>query len=220
MLNIRIFIDWEKHMKLCDEIQSISKNMEAPELLRYLINERFRGKTVVTASLRAPSIVVLKMVSDIEPSTPVIFCQRQPVFEESLEFRTQIVAQLGLTNVSMNEGHETKVSPGDRDHCEQMWVHYLDMPGRSFEILHLNECLQPYSCWISAVYHEREPNRAAPNRVDVDGRLLKIAPLHRWTKDDVREFMSAHKLPFHKLAARKFNYAETNADDVHPTYHF
>lgn len=208
-------------MEQCDQIQSVSKHMGVPELLRYLIKERSPGKTVVTASLRAPSIVVLKMVSDIDPSTPIIFCQRPPVFVESLGFRTEIAEKLGLTNVLMTEGHETRITPGDRDHCERMWVHYLDMPGRSFEILHLNDCLAPYSCWISAVYHMHEPNPAASlNRVDVDGRLLKINPLLRWTKDDVREFMSTHKLPFHKLAARKFSYDESNSGEVYPTYHF
>ena len=70
----------------------------------------------MTASLMASSIVVLKMVADIDPATPVIFCHRPPVFEESVEYRAEIVRRLGLANTSMNEGREPDVRRGDSGH--------------------------------------------------------------------------------------------------------
>ena len=201
------------------EIRSVSVDLDTPELLRYLVKVKFPGKTVVTASLMAPSIVVLKMISEIDPATPIIFCQRPPIFEVSAEYRAKIVKRLGLTNISMNDGHETGIRPGDHDHCERMWVHYLDMPGRSFQLLHLNDCLAAYSCWISAVYHMPRPSLVR-NRVDVDGRLIKADPLIRWTKDEVRDFMHAHNLPYHKMAARNFSYDENKEGIIYPTYNF
>jgi phosphoadenosine phosphosulfate reductase len=206
-------------MTLRQEIRSVSVDLDTPDLLRYLVKERFPGQTVVTASLMAPSIVVLKMISEIDPATPIIFCQRPPIFEVSADYRSKIVDSLGLKNVSINDGKETEVRPGDHDHCERMWVHYLDMPGRSFQLLHLNDCLAPYSCWISAVYHMPRMSLVR-NRVDVDGRLIKVDPLIRWTKDDVRHFMRAHNLPYHKMAARKFSYDDDNGGITYPTYHF
>ena len=139
------------------DIRDVSVNLDTPALLRYLITERFAGNTVVTASLRAASIVVLKMVSDIDPATPIIFCHRRPVFDESVAYRTRIVDLLGLTNVSTNEGHEVDICDGDQDHCERMWVENRTLPGRSKELLHLNDSLAPYLCWISAVYHVPRP---------------------------------------------------------------
>ena len=200
-------------------IRTISVDLDTPALLRYLIKERFPGETVVTASLMASSIVVLKMVSEIDPATPIVFCQRPPVFEESTEYRTQIVTSLGLQNVSMSDGHEPMIQPGDKDHTERMGVRYRDMPGQSIQLLHLNDCLAPYSCWISAVYHlPREPS--IRNRVDIDGRLIKVDPLIRWTKDDVQEFMRMNNLPYHKMAKREFNYDKSKSGGIPPTYHF
>lgn len=206
-------------MTLREEIRRVSVGLDTPELLRFLIRERFPGKTVVTASLMASSVVVLKMVSDINPATPIIFCHRPPVFEESTEYRAKIVEHLGLKNVAMNNGRETKVRPGDKDHGDRMWVHYRDTPGRSLQILHLNDCLAPYSCWINAIYHVERP-RGVRNRVDVEGRLIKVDPLIRWSKNDVRDFMSTHSLPYHKMAKRNYRYKETAEDAMHPTYHF
>ena len=82
------------------EIRTISVELDTPTMLRYLIEERFSGKTVITASLMASSIVVLKMISEIDPATPVIFCQRPPVFEESTDYRNRLVERLGLQNIS------------------------------------------------------------------------------------------------------------------------
>ncbi len=205
-------------MTLKDDIRSVSDHMNTSELLRYLIKERFPGKTVVTASLRAPSIVVLKMVSDVDPATPVVFCHRWS-FAESIEYRARIVKILGLTNVSCTEGHETSVRPGDLDHCERMWIHCPNMPGRSLQLLHLNDSLAPYNCWISAVYHDAQPG-GSRNRVDVESRLIKVYPLSRWTKDQVREFMRSHNLPYHKLAARDFTYQDNPEGSTYEFYHF
>ncbi len=206
-------------MSLRQDIRSISGDLDTQALLNHLITDRFPGKTVITASLRAPSICVLKMVADINPATPVVFCQRPPIFEESAEYRSQIVELLGLQNVSMNEGRETTVAQGDRDHCERMWVHYRDMPGRSFQLLHINDCLAEYQCWISAVYHV-DPSPEPHNRVDVEGKLIKVDPLARWSKKDVQQFMSENNLPYHKMAKRQFNYKGKTDGAVYPMYHF
>ena len=85
-------------MSVHQEIRSISPDLSTMDLLRYLIVERFPGKTLVTASLKAPSIVVLKMVADIDPTTPVAFCSPGYRFPESNEYRERILAVLHLVH--------------------------------------------------------------------------------------------------------------------------
>lgn len=206
-------------MTLKEDIRSVSVSMETPDLLRYLIKEKFPGQSVVTASLKAPSIVVLKMVADIDPSTPVIFCHRPPVFEESTEYRARIVSLLRLSRISLNEGHETAVVPGDMDHKERMWVEHANCSGRSMELLHLNQALSPYSCWISAVYHVARSHDIR-NRVDVEGRLIRVDPLIRWPIEDVRKFMRSHDLPYHKRATRTYATEDPNQVRTHDFYDY
>ncbi len=206
-------------MSLLQEIRSVSPGLTTPELLRFLIQDRFPGKTVVTVSLRAPSIVVLKMVADVDPACPVVFCHPGYLFPESLAYRERIVQQLGLTNVSASSGREVEVVPGDQDHCERMWAEVRDGVGRIFEIVHLNETLAPYDCWISAVYHVPRPPEIR-KRVDVYGRLIGVDPLVHWTKDDVRAFMRAHKLPFHPRAVRPKPARQTEQQPLPPSYNY
>ena len=188
-------------MPLLDDLKAASHELETPEFLRYLIKDRFPGKVVVTASLRSTSIVVLKMVSDVDPATPVVFCRRGTPFPESLEHHEKIVARLALTNVSISAGHESETRKGDHEHCEEMWVEHERGPGRSFEIAHLNETLLPFDCWVSAVYHVKHPD-AERHKADKEGRLYRIDLLAGWTRNNVREFMREHDLPYHKRAYR------------------
>ena len=206
-------------MTSSEEIQLVDLDLDPPELLRHLVKDRFHGKTVVTASLMASSVVVLKMIADIDPTTPIIFCHRPPVFQESADYRAKVVEKLGLQNVSMNDGHESDVGAGDQDHCERMWVHHRELPGRTFELLHLNEALAPFDCWISAVYHMPRSGTAR-DRVDMDGRLVKVDPLSGWNDEDVRGFMRENKLPFHKMAKRKTVVEAPQDLESYPTYHF
>ena len=206
-------------MSVYQDIRSVSPDLSTPDLLRFLIEEKFAEETLVTASLKAPSVVVLKLVADIDPATPVVFCVRGFEFPESGAYRKRIVERLGLVNVSQSKGGEVEVLPGDHDHCERMWAESRDGLGRSFEIVHLNQTLAPYSCWISAVYHMSNPPDIT-HRVDVEGRLIRVDPLIRWTKDDVRAFMREHKLPFHPRAVRDKPAAPREKPSPLPSYNY
>ena len=206
-------------MTIYQDIRSISPDLSAQDLLRHLILERFPGKTLVTASLKAPGLVVLKMVADIDPATPVVFCLRGFQFPESRAYRERIVDLLGLENISQSTGGEVEVLPGDIDHCERMWSETEDGMARSYEICHLNRTLAPYDCWISAVYHmPRSPH--IEQRVDVESRLIRVDPLLRWSRDDVRAFMREHELPFHPRAIRRRPEPPAESQPLPPTYHF
>lgn len=198
-------------MSQLQEIWSVTGQLETPELIAYLIREKYARRTIVTASLRARSIVVLKMVADIDPATPVLFCRPSYEFEESRTYREQIIDLLGLTDVRFTDGRESEVRPGDHDHMERMWVECENIPGECFMIAHINKSLEAFDCWISAVYHEtHQPD--VRHRVDLDGRVVRVNPLLRWTQEDVRQFMRANKLPYHKRAKRR--QAEFKPDQV------
>ncbi len=206
-------------MTIYQDIRSISPDLSAQDLLRHLILERFPGKTLVTASLKAPGLVVLKMVADIDPATPVVFCRRGFQFPESRAYRERIVDLLGLENISQSTGGEVEVLPGDIDHCERMWSETEDGMARSYEICHLNRTLAPYDCWISAVYHmPRSPH--IEQRVDVESRLIRVDPLLRWSRDEVRAFMRTHGLPFHPRAIRRRPEPPADSQPLPPTYLF
>jgi phosphoadenosine phosphosulfate reductase len=204
---------------LFQDIRSVSPDLSTPDLLKFLITEKLPGKTVVTASLRARSAVVLRLIADIDPATPVVFCHPGNLFPESLAYRERLVASLGLTNISESKGHETAVATGDKDHYERMWAEDPHGLGGVDEIVHVNQSLMGYDCWISAVYHFSRPPEGR-HRVDVEGQLIRVDPLVRWSQDEIRRFMRDRDLPYHPRATRRAPAPPPENAPYPPTYHF
>ena len=188
-------------MSHLSELKAETATMDTAACLRHLITERFPGRCLVTASLRASSQAVLRMVADIDPATPVVFCKPGFLLPESRGYRRRIVKLFGLANIAVSRGGESEVLPGDLDHYERMWSETDDGFSRIFEIVQLNRTLADYDCWISAVYHMGLP-AAGEARIEREGRLIRVNPLTGWTRADVSAFMDARDIPFHPRAKR------------------
>lgn len=186
-------------MSTIEHLRTETAEMGAEQLVAHLIRSAYPGRTVVTASLRARSLVVLRMVADIEPMTPVVFCQPTRLYPESLAFRAELVRRLGLGDVAVSTGREPEVLSSDRDHVECMWADDPMGGGQVHEMVHLNETLADFDCWISAVYHVPKHPRDR-QRIVRDGRLVRVDPLVDWSDDQVRTYLKARDLSYHPRA--------------------
>jgi len=189
-------------MSKLSELRTDISQLPANKLLRFLLKDAFPGKTAVTASLRAPSIVVLKMIADIDKNTPIMFCQRGHVYPESMEYRDRIIDILGLTNVEVTAGGTSSSGTCGFFQHEQMWVGTNVGNGRVKETVHLAEKLIPYDCWVSAVYHAPKSENIT-HRVDICGEKIRVDVLRHRSTNDIRRFMRDHGLPFHPRAKIK-----------------
>lgn len=206
-------------MSRAEALQERTRGMDTLPFLRVLIEEEFLHQTVITCSLRGRSVVLLKMVSEIDASTPIVFCHAPGLYPESLEYRAKLVERLGLHDIREPAGPEGEPLPGDCDHSEGLWAENPVDHTRAYTIVHLNRTLASFDCWISGVYHGPYPETPGP-RIAEEGRLVRINPLAAWTQDQVRRFMQENGLPYHPrsvLRPRELAKAETPAV---PTYHF
>lgn len=199
------------------EIQEAADGSSCAQLLDYLINQRFQGKTVVTASLRARSIVVLQMVADINPATPIIFCHAGTLFPESVEYKEKMIERFGFTDIREPKTGEFVTLPGDYDHVEWLKAHYKGTKNYVKEALHLNKSLEGFECWVSSVYHL--PHNITPrHRIDIEGKLIRVNPLLDWTNETVAEYMKAYDLPRHKLAKHEDDSRDGEDGGLIPSY--
>jgi len=202
---------------MLQEIQEVSKDHNCYSLLDYLINDRFVGKCVVTASLRARSVVVQQIVAEINPATPIIFCHAGTLFPESLEYKKMLYNRFGFTDVREPQSGEFEVGPGDHDHVEWMKAHYRGSQTCVQEALHLNKSLQGFECWISAVYHVT-PNSDSRDRIDIEGKVIRVNPILDWPMDTVNQYMKVHDLPPHKLAKHEAWHEHDEDEGAAPSY--
>ena len=181
------------------ELKTACQDMACLDLLSYLIKEKFAGKIAVTASLRARSIIVQQMISEIDPTTPIIYCTAGKLFPESEDYKNMIIERFGFTNVlSPVSVDEAKIHDGDTDHIEWVKARYDRTHGATQEAMHLNSTLADYDAWISAVYHF-DQDETVRSRVEREGQIVRVNPLIDWDVDRVQTFMEEFDLPFHKL---------------------
>lgn len=202
-----------------EEIKQACQEMACTELLEYLIKDKFPGKIAVTASLRARSIIVQQMLSEIEPAIPIIYCNAGKVFPESEEYKASMIKRFGFTNVLSPIGtDETTIRPGDHDHIEWVKAQYDRQTSGTQEAMHLNTTLSQYDCWISAVYHF-DQDSATRSRVEREGLIVRVNPILDWDAERVQDFMEQFDLPYHKLAKKPIDMNEKHGDGTEfPTY--
>ena len=206
-------------MPSVDELLDSTQDMTAQDMLRFLITEKFPGKTLVSASLRGRSVVLLQMIAKIDPSTPIVFCHAPNSHPDSQEFRAKLVSRLGLSDIRDPAEDESGPLPGDCDHSEGLWAEDLVDHRRVYATTYLNQSLAEFDCWVSGVYHGPYSDDPAP-RVIQEGRLIRIDPLGDWSQDDVRQFMKEHGLSYHPRATLPRAKPKTAAPKTVPTYHF
>lgn len=63
-----------------------------------------------------------------------------------------------------------------------------------------------YKAWVTGVRREQSPARAQGAAVawDEENGLYKVSPLLDWTKQDIWDYVRAHKLPYNPLHDRQF----------------
>jgi phosphoadenosine phosphosulfate reductase len=209
----------ERTMSSVEELFDSVHDLTAQELLRFLITDKFPGKTLVSASLRGRSVVLLQMIAEIDPSTPIVFCHAPNSHPDSQEFRARLVARLGLRDIRDPASDESGPLPGDCDHSEGLWAEDPVDHKRVYATTYLNQTLAEFDCWVSGVYHGPYSEDPAP-RVIEEGRLIRIDPLAGWSQDDVRQFMKEHGLSYHPRATLPRGKPATEAPSTVPTYHF
>jgi phosphoadenosine phosphosulfate reductase len=193
--------------------------MDTLPFLRHLITEASPHRILATVSLRARSVVLLKMISEIDPSTPIVFCHAQKLFPESLEYRARLVDQLGLRDIRVPADDEGAPPPGDCNHSEGLWSESPADRTRAYTIVNLNRTLAEIDCWISGVYHGPYSAAAGP-RLREEGRLIRVDPLASWTQDQVRQFLKENGLAYHPRATLRPRHVPKVEAQVVTAYHY
>jgi phosphoadenosine phosphosulfate reductase len=172
------------------------------ELMRLVIEDLFPGRIALVSSFGAESAVLLHMVAQIDKTTPVLFIDTKVLFAETLAYRDELVAQLGLSNV-LTLGPKTALLTVE-DPENFLWA---SNPGRCCEIrkvLPLAEALEGYDAWISGRKRFQAHTRGTLALFESEGGRTKINPLANWPAVKILDYLDAFELPRHPLVAKNY----------------
>lgn len=173
----------------------------APTLLAALLPE-LAGGVALVSSFGADAAVLLHLVAQADPATPVLFTDTGHHFPETLAYRDLLIERLRLTDVRTIHPDPARLAA--RDPAGERHAYDPDGCCELRKVEPLARALTGFTAWISGRKAFQASTRAALPRFESDAGRLKINPLADWTAADLRAYAHAHALPRHRLVARGY----------------
>nr|WP_244959894.1 phosphoadenylyl-sulfate reductase [Gluconacetobacter azotocaptans] len=175
----------------------------AQAILRTVLTGGLRGRVATVSSFGSESAVLLAMVADVDPATPVLFLDTGQHFPETLAYRDRLVAHLGLSDVRSIQPAARQIR--DRDPDGQLWAFDPDACCALRKVEPLDEAMIPFDAWLTGRKRSQAATRTALPVIEqaAEGRI-KINPLARWTPAELDAEMARRDLPRHPLSLRGY----------------
>jgi phosphoadenosine phosphosulfate reductase len=166
--------------------------------LRQAILHDHRGRIAVVSSFGAESAVLLALVADIDPGTPVLFIDTGKHFAETLAYRDALIRTLGLTDVRSIGPTDAEVAANDPP--GELWLYDPDACCRFRKVTPLDRALAPFDAWVTGRKRHQALTRVALPVVEQADGKTKINPLADWTADQIEAELQRRNHPRHPLS--------------------
>jgi phosphoadenosine phosphosulfate reductase len=182
------------------------RGSDSREVLQAILKDRLAGDVAVVSSFGAESAVLLHLIAQVDPATPVLFLETHKHFPETIAYRDELVAHLGLTNLVILEPDEEVIKA--KDEAGLRWSWDPDGCCEIRKVIPLAKALAGFDASITGRKAFQSSTRANLPRFELDnsdaqGRL-KINPLIDWTAEDIEAYFVEHDLPRHPLVAEGY----------------
>ncbi|MBA3811483.1 MAG: phosphoadenylyl-sulfate reductase [Caulobacteraceae bacterium] len=162
----------------------------------------FGDRLALVSSFGAESAVLLHMAAQVDPGMTILFLDTGMLFGQTLDYRRNLAAQLGLTGVRDLRPRFQDLAVGDPD--ADLWKTDTDACCHIRKVLPLDRALAGFDAWISGRKRFHGAGRARLPVVEQAEGRIKINPLANRTKADLDAYAARFDLPAHPLVAAGF----------------
>jgi phosphoadenosine phosphosulfate reductase len=177
-------------------LQKAAEGLDAKGLVALAVKE-FPGTLTMVSSFGSESAVLLHLMAEIDPSTPVLFLNTGKLFGETLRYRDRLQERLGLGDLRSLAPHPAERAALDPDGT--LWARNTDACCDFRKVVPLRRALEGFEAQITGRKRFQTRERSAMQTVEFfDGRF-RFNPLADWSQDDLEAYREAHDLPAHPL---------------------
>jgi phosphoadenosine phosphosulfate reductase len=172
-----------------------------PEALIAWAADRYGDKLIASTSFGATSAVMLHMIHEVAPRTPIVCVDTGYLFPETYQFADELIRHLDL-DVHF---YSAMISPARQEALfGKLWEQGDEGVKR---YLHINK-VEPMQrairelgteAWMAGVRSEQTEHRAGLRRIDQQDGRIKIHPILNWTTEEIDAYMTRHDLPYHPM---------------------
>ena len=179
------------------QLQDAARGRDAHGILELALKGEFAGKSAVVSSFGAESAVLLHLVAQIDPNTPILFLNTGKLFGETLRYRDRLQDELGLGDI-----RSLAPNPADRARFDPegtLWSRDTDACCNFRKVIPLKRALEPFAAQITGRKRFQTRERAAMQPVEFFEGRFRFNPLTDWTLQHLEAYTMKHNLPRHPL---------------------
>lgn len=186
------------------QLQAIAPCMErlsATERVQWAL-DYLPGQPVLTSSFGAQSVVMLHLVTQLQPQIPVVLIDTGYLFPETYTYVDALKERLSL-NLQI---FRARMSPAWQEvRFGRLWeqgvdgiekynqLNKVEPMARALEVLNAGT-------WFSGLRRNQSNSRQDISVVDThQGEVIKVHPLADWSNRDIHAYIKAFDLPRHPL---------------------
>jgi phosphoadenosine phosphosulfate reductase len=177
-------------------------HLDGIDLLRVMIEDEFPGRIAVTSSFGAEAAVLLDLVAQVDPATPVIVLDTAKLFPETYDYVDQLTDRLGLRDVRLHRPSDEEVMAKDPD--STLYQTDPDTCCHLRKTKPLGDALRELDAWVTGRKRFHGAGRSSLETIEaVDGRI-KVNPLATWHQAWIEDAFEERDLPRHPLVAQGY----------------
>ncbi len=185
---------------LLSEVDALNAHygqLDAHDVIAVAVDELFRGRVALVSSFGTESAVLLHLLSEVDPTVPVIFLDTGRLFAETLEYRTTLATHLGLTDVRSVTPDPERLTANDPHRA--LWMTKPDLCCQIRKTEPLARALVGFDAWFTGRKRFQNAVRSSLKLFEADGERIKINPLANWGAEELKAHAARHGLPEHPL---------------------
>ncbi|MGE0758472.1 MAG: phosphoadenylyl-sulfate reductase [Pirellulaceae bacterium] len=187
--------------ELSAELAQRSQEFETatPQQILQWAAERFAPRFTMATAFGPEGMVLIHMLAEIAPETPIFNLDTGYQFAETLELRERVLQRYGIA-VELKRP-ETTVAEYEALNGGPV---YKSDPTRCCaerKLSILKRAIVGKYCWASAIRRDQTTDRAQSPIVGWDRKfgLVKVSPLANWNKSQVWKLITDHDIPYNPL---------------------
>lgn len=202
---VRDVIDAAPRFTQADVIRlnNLYRGDEAAEMVASALEGGLIGDAAIVSSFGTESAVLLHLVASVNPNVPVLFLDTGKHFPETLAYRDQLQALLGLNIINLTPDAEELAA---KDATELRWSYDPDGCCEIRKVKPLEKALAEFDTSITGRKGFQSATRQGLARFEPDGSTgrLKMNPLANWSREKIDAYFEEHDLPRHPLEAEGY----------------
>ncbi|MFC0526034.1 phosphoadenylyl-sulfate reductase [Pontibacillus salicampi] len=177
----------------------MTREKGAMEVLEWAY-EQYGEDIVYACSFGVEGIVLIDLISRVNPSAKIIFLDTGIHFAETYELIEKVKER--YPSLQIKKLHpKLNLDEQAEQYGHELWKTNPTLCCNMRKIQPLEQELSQYSAWISGLRREQSPSRSNTDFLNKDDKFesVKVCPLIHWTWDDVWEYVHTFDLPYNPL---------------------